>query len=164
MPTKTASLIDQAFAVVSGAQRERNHEVLQPTLIDLIAFGLNVKQLHWNVTGPHFRAIHLHLDEIYADVQVAVDTVAERMTATGHSPTGTVKGVSKDTEVEDVATGFLKDDEVLRLAGLRVHELIGLIRSRMAEIEEEDTVTADILHQIVATLEKHHWMIRASSA
>lgn len=164
MPTKTMNLIDQDLAVVSGPQRERNHQVLQPTLTDLIAFGLNVKQLHWNVTGPHFRSIHLHLDEIYADVLEAIDTVAERLSATGHSPTGTVKGVSKDAELEDVPTGFLKDDDVLRLAGQRVHELVGLIRARMADIEEDDTVTADILHQIVATLEKHHWMIRASSA
>lgn len=160
----TDTLIEQQFAVVSGPQREENHRILQPILTDLIAFSLTVKQLHWNVIGPHFRPIHLHLDEIYGEVLEAIDKVAERMTATGHSPTGTVKSVASDTELVDVPTGFIKDEEVLLLAGQRIHELIGLIRSRMETIENIDTVTADILHQIVETLEKHHWMLRAQRA
>src|SRR5689334_20112788 len=107
MSTKERELIELPFAVVNAAQRETNHKVLQPVLTDLIAFGLNVKELHWNVIGPHFRPIHLHLDEIYDIVQEAIDEVAERMTACGHSPLGTVKSVAKDTEVTDVPTGFI---------------------------------------------------------
>ncbi|HVT14401.1 MAG TPA: DNA starvation/stationary phase protection protein [Fimbriimonadaceae bacterium] len=164
MSTHTANLVEQSFAVVSGPQREENRRVLQPILTDLIAFSLNVKQLHWNVIGPNFRPIHLHLDEIHDDVEEAVDSVAERLTACGHSPSGTVKSVGADTELVDVPTGFIRDEEVLLLAGQRMHELIGLIRSRMASIEDVDTVTADLLHQIVEKLEKHHWMLRAQRA
>lgn len=161
MSTKTNPSIETSFAAIGEAQREKNHKVLQPILTDLIAFGLNIKQLHWNVVGPHFRPIHLHLDEIYDVVQEAIDTVAERLSATGHSPTGTVKGVAKDTELDDVPEGFTRDQEVLLLASERTRELVGLIRSRMATIEDSDTVTADLLHQIVDQLEKHHWMLQA---
>lgn len=164
MATNTLNLIEQTFAVVNGPQREENHRVLQPILTDLIAFGLTVKQLHWNVIGPNFRPIHLHLDEIYEDVQEATDTVAERISACGHSPLGTAKSVAADTELVDVEGGFTRDEEVLMLAGQRIHELAGLIRTRMASIENVDTVTADILHQIVEKLEKHHWMLRAQRA
>ncbi len=161
MPTATANELDIALAVIPGPKREKNHQVLQPILTDLIAFGLNVKQLHWNVVGPNFRPIHLHLDEIYEDVEEAVDAVAERISAVGHSPNGLSKSVAKDTELEDVPSGFLKDKEVLLHASHRIHELIGLIRSRMETIEDVDTVTADMLHQIVEKLEKHHWMLQA---
>lgn len=164
MATKTSNLVNPHFAAVSGPQQDKNHQVLQPVLVDLIAFGLTVKQLHWNVTGPHFRPIHLHLDEIHDDVQEAVDAVAERITATGHSPDGTLKTVSGDTELVDPPKGFLPDTEVLTLAGQHVRELIGLIRSRMETIEDVDTVTADLLHQVVDKLEKHHWMLQASRA
>ena len=153
--------MDQSLAVVSGPQQEQNHRILQPVLTDLIAFGLSVKQLHWNVLGPHFRSIHLQLDEIYGDVVEATDSVAERIASCGHSPTGTSKEVAASSELLDVPLGFIRDDEVLLHAGHRIHELSGLIRSRMKDIEEVDTVTADLLHQIVATLEKHHWMLRA---
>ena len=154
-------LTTPSLAAIEGPQREKNHKVLQPVLTDLIAFSLTVKQLHWNVVGPFFRPIHLHLDEIYGEAVEAIDTVAERLVATGHSPNGTAKGVAKDTELEDVPLGFLADKDVLLYASERTRELIGLIRSRMAEIEEDDTVTADLLHQIVAGLEKHHWMLQA---
>jgi len=164
MSTDTQILVEQALAVVNGPQREENHRVLQPTLTDLIAFGLTVKQLHWNVIGPYFRPIHLHLDEIHEDVQEAIDTVAERIAACGHSPLGTVKSVAANTELVDPPEGFIRDEEVLILAGQRTHEVVGLIRSRMESIEDVDTVTADILHQIVGKLEKHHWMLRAQRA
>ena len=164
MATKTSNLVNSQFAVVTGPQQETNHKVLQPILVDLIAFGLAVKQLHWNVTGPHFRPIHLHLDEIHDDIEEAVDSVAERMTATGHSPNGTARTVAADTELVDPPKGFLPDTEVLALAGQHIRELAGLIRSRMDEIEDVDTVTADLLHQIVDKLEKHHWMLQASRA
>ena len=160
----TANLIEQPFAVVTGPQREENHRVLQPVLTDLIAFGLTVKQLHWNVIGPNFRPIHLHLDEIHAVVLKAVDAVAERITACGHSPIGTLKSVAKDTELVDPPHGFIRDEEVLLLASQRIHELTGLIRTRMAAIEDVDTVTADLLHKIVEKLEMHHWMLRAQRA
>jgi len=164
MSTNTLNPVEQTFAVVSGPQREANHRALQPILTDLIAFGLTVKQLHWNVIGPNFRPIHLHLDEIYEDVLEAIDTVAERISACGHSPLGTAKAVAADTELVDPPSGFIRDDEVLLLAGQRIHELAGLIRTRMQSIEDVDTVTADILHEIVDKLEKHHWMLRAQRA
>jgi starvation-inducible DNA-binding protein len=161
VPTATSNELDIALAVVQGPQREKNHQVLQPILTDLIAFGLTVKQLHWNVIGPYFRPIHLHLDDIYEDVEDAIDTVAERLSATGHSPDGRLSSVARDTELEDVPDGFIHDHEVLLHASERSRELIGLIRSRMATIEDVDTVTADLLHQIVEKLEKHHWMLQA---
>lgn len=164
MSTQTSIALETSFASIGGPQREKNHQVLQPILVDLIAFGLTVKQLHWNVVGRHFRSIHLHLDEIYAEVQEAIDAVAERMTATGHSPTGAVRTVAADAELQDVPEGFLRDDDVLLYASERTRELVGLIRSRMEGIEDVDTVTADLLHQIVDKLEKQHWMLQAQRA
>lgn len=161
MATKTKDSVEISLSAVSEAQREKNRQVLQPVLTDLIAFSLIVKQLHWNVVGPNFRPIHLHLDEIYDETLESVDSVAERLSATGHSPSGSFASVAKNTELQDVPEGYLRDTEVLLLASARLHELVGLIRSRMASIEEDDTVTADLLHQVVAKLEKQHWMIQA---
>jgi len=161
MASKTHDQTEISLSAVTAAQREKNHKVLQPVLTDLIAFSCIVKQLHWNVVGPYFRAVHLHLDEIYADVLEGIDSVAERISAVGHSPNGNVKYVAANAELQDVPEGFTRDSEVLLLASARIAELAKLIRSRMAEIEEDDTVTADLLHQVVQKLEKHHWMLQA---
>jgi len=153
--------IELSLAAVNGAQREKNHSVLQPILTDLIAYGRLLKQLHWNVTGPNFRPIHLHLDEIYAEAEEAIDLVAERLAAVGHSPNGQLSSVTKNTELDEVPGGFIRDHEVLLLAEHRTKMMIDLIRSRMSEIEDKDTVTADLLHGVVAGFEKHHWMLQA---
>lgn len=153
--------IHTSLASIEGSQCERNHRVLQPILYDLIALGRVLKQLHWNIVGPGFRPIHQHLDEIYDICEEGSDEVAERLSAVGHSPSGRVCDVKENTEIEDVPAGFIPDVEVLLLAGHAVRMTIGLIRSRTAEIEDIDTATADMLHQIALKLEKQHWMIEA---
>lgn len=155
-------LIQKSFAVVGAKPRDKNHSALQPILTDLITLGRVLKQLHWNVTGPHFRSIHLHLDEIYAIVDAGIDEVAERMTATGHSPDGRIREVAAKSEIEDAPAGFLADQRVLLLASHALKQTSELIRSRCEAIEDVDVVTADLLHQIVLDLEKHHWMLEAT--
>ncbi len=150
-----------SLATVDGHQRESIHRALQPILFELIGLGRSLKQLHWNVTGPHFRPIHLHLDEIYALVDDATDQVAERLAATGHSPNGRMCDVTKQSEIEDMPAGFINDAEVLLLSEHTIRRVVGVIRYRITEIETVDTSTADLLHQIVLGLEKHHWMIAA---
>jgi starvation-inducible DNA-binding protein len=159
--TKSHEMAISSLAVVNGSQRETNRSTLQPILFDLIALGRIVKQLHWNVVGPHFRPLHLHLDEIHEVVEDAIDTVAERLTATGHTADGRLRATAENTELDDVPEGFLVDDEVLRLASFNLRRAVELIRSRTEEIEDVDTATADLLHQIELDLEKHHWMLEA---
>ena len=42
---------------------------LQEALVDLVDLALQGKQAHWNLYGPHFRSIHLQLDEIIDEVR-----------------------------------------------------------------------------------------------
>ena len=154
-------LLQPSLAAVGAPQREINHKVLQPVLTDLIMLGRVLKQLHWNITGPGFRPIHQHLDEIYAFVEEGIDDVAERLVATGHAANGRTVDVAKNAEIDDAPMGFISDREVLLFAEHSIKEVVQLVRSRMADIEEKDTATADMLHQIALGLEKHHWMIQA---
>jgi starvation-inducible DNA-binding protein len=61
---------------------------LQATLVDLIDLSLVAKQLHWNVTGPSFRPLHLQLDELAETARGLSDDAAERARALGWSPDG----------------------------------------------------------------------------
>ena len=161
MTTLTNDPIHIPFSSVAGAVRDRNHQVLQPVLTNLIALNLTMKQLHWNVVGPMFKPIHLQLDEITDYLNGAIDTVAERLAACGHSPTGTLRYVSAQADLDDPIVGFTRDEMVLLVSAQWTSEAVSLIRSRMEIIEHVDTVTADMLHQIVAKLEKFHWMLQA---
>jgi len=68
--------------------REAVGTELQATLTLLIDLSLLGKQAHWNVVGPHFRPLHLHLDEMVDAWREAADAVAERAVALGCAPDG----------------------------------------------------------------------------
>ena len=143
----------------SADEKKALGSVLQSALVRLLELGLVTKQAHWNVVGPNFRPFHLHLDEIFAETQANIDTVAERMTALAINPNGQV-GDLTGKEVAQLEKGNLRDSELLVSYSERLHQVITDLRTGMDEIEDVDTVTADILHQVVAGYEKHLWMLR----
>ena len=74
-------------ALGEHARRETGG-LLQLTLTELIALSLIGKQLHWNIAGPGFRELHLHLDELVDEWRELFDTVAERAVSLGYPPDG----------------------------------------------------------------------------
>ena len=52
--------------------------LLNQQLADLLDLGLQAKQAHWNVKGPHFAALHTLFDEVAAGVAASADELAER--------------------------------------------------------------------------------------
>lgn len=135
-------------------------KALQTTLVDLKALSLVTKQLHWNIRGPHFKSIHEHLDEVYESVEEAVDNVAERIAQLGESPNAQPSDLLT-TAVKEVEKGFIEDQRVLELIVERLASASHDIRDRMAETEDPDPATADLLHAVILDLEKHLWMLRS---
>ncbi|MGL5947750.1 MAG: Dps family protein [Aeromonas sp.] len=42
-------------------------------------FYMNVRGFHWNIRGPQFFELHLKFEEIYNDLLLKVDAIAERI-------------------------------------------------------------------------------------
>ena len=87
---------------------------LQQALVDLTDLSLQGKQAHWNIEGPGFRSLHLHLDEIIDEVRLAADDVAERIKAT-LDPVDEHDHLSNDLLI-GIATGLEKQAWMLRAA------------------------------------------------
>jgi starvation-inducible DNA-binding protein len=131
------------------------------TLIDLSLIG---KHAHWNVVGPNFRSLHLELDELVVAWRDAADTVGERIAALGGFPDGRAETVASGKEVPTLDEGPLPDRALVASLTAILTDAVDLIRVRMDRVEDLDTVTADLLHSVVATLDKQLWMIRAQAA
>ena len=146
------------------ADRQAIGAELQMVLVTLIDLSLTGKHAHWNVVGPHFRSLHLQLDEMIDAWREAADSVGERAVALGHPADGRVATVSARTELPALDAGPQQDSGVIAsLTGI-LTDAIGNIRERMDRLEDVDTVTADLLHGVVATLEEQLWMIRVQAA
>lgn len=72
-----------------GLNKEKSEE-LASHLNDLLAnysiFYQNTRGYHWNIRGDKFFELHLKFEELYNDLFVKIDEVAERILTLGHIP------------------------------------------------------------------------------
>lgn len=137
---------------------------LQDSLVELIDLALQAKQYHWNVTGPHFRAVHLHLDEITDAVRPWYDEVAERLATLGVAPDGRSSSVAAATPLPEAPAGQVRDSHAVEQMAARLSQVAERIAGRAAEVGDTDLLTQDLLIEVGAGLEKQAWMLRAQLA
>jgi starvation-inducible DNA-binding protein len=136
---------------------------LQAVLVTLTDLSLAGKQAHWNLVGRLFHPLHLFLDELIDSWRNAADEVAERAVALGYQPDGRARTVAEHSILEPLPEGQILDADAIAAFVALLTTAIGDIRERMDRLEDVDTVTADLLHGVVAGLETNLWMIRAQS-
>ena len=86
-------------------------EALAGKLSELLAnysiFYQNVRGYHWNIKGQKFFELHLKFEELYTDLQVKIDEVAERILTLGSTPNhrythyAKLSGILESSQVSD---------------------------------------------------------------
>jgi starvation-inducible DNA-binding protein len=61
-------------------------EKLNVLLANYSLFYQNTRGYHWNIKGEKFFELHLKFEELYNDLLLKIDEVAERILTLGHSP------------------------------------------------------------------------------
>jgi starvation-inducible DNA-binding protein len=145
-----------------AATREKVISLLNQNLADSIDLGLIAKQAHWNVKGPSFIALHELFDKVAEEVEEAIDTIAERITALGGVAEGTVQVVGKRTRLSPYPLDISKGrDHVAKLADA----IAAVGKSARAAIDESsklgDLDTADLFTGISRELDKQLWFVEA---
>jgi len=136
-------------------------EILADRLVALLDMHLTLKHVHWNVVGPNFIAVHQMLDPQVDEVRAMSDVLAERIAALGGEPLGTPAAI---------VSGRRWDDYKINRANTQTHlaELdrvyAGIVednRRAIADLEEHDLISQDVLVQQTERLELFHWFVRA---
>jgi starvation-inducible DNA-binding protein len=136
---------------------------LQRVLVDLIELHIQGKQAHWNVVGTNFRDLHLQFDEVVDEAREASDTIAERMRALDAVPDGRTDTVAATTSLPPFPAGEQNTTETVELITVRIYATVDTLRDVHDDVDAEDPSTADLLHQIIDSLEKLAWMIKAEN-
>ncbi|RYG38548.1 DNA starvation/stationary phase protection protein [bacterium] len=137
-------------------------DALQANLLDLIKLGLSVKQAHWNLAGPQFLTIHEFLDKVYAEVQEYTDQTAERVRQLDAFPNGNADAVAASTTIEKMPLGKIKDLNAVEEVLNRIEATVKAVRERLETFEEDEVVSADLVHAHLFGLENRAWMLRAT--
>lgn len=166
-PTTPSRLSDRTSAgsyTVPGVDLEDGHKVaalLQDRLNALNDLALTLKHVHWNVTGPHFIAVHEMIDPHVIEVRAMVDETAERMATLGVPPLGTPGEIVANRSWDDYSLARANTNEHLGALELVYDGVISDHRDAQDEIGEIDAVTEDMVIGQIAKLELFQWFIRA---
>lgn len=82
-------------------------ENLNGLLANYTVFYQNVRGYHWNIKGDKFFELHLKFEELYNDLFIKIDEVAERILTLGHTPLHRfsdykkISGIKESTEVSN---------------------------------------------------------------
>ncbi|MFI8005058.1 Dps family protein [Streptomyces sp. NPDC086010] len=136
-------------------------DLLGMRLHSLNDLALTLKHIHWNVTGPHFIAVHEMLDPQTLAVRDMADATAERISALGGVPQGTAGVLVAERTWEDYSVG--RADAIAHLGALDL-VYTGIIedhRKAAAKAASLDPVTEDLLIEHLRSLEQFQWFVRA---
>jgi len=86
-----------------GLNTDKSSELifgLNELLADYQVFYMNVRGFHWNIKGKKFFELHVKFEELYDDLALKIDEVAERILMLGGSPLHTFDDYTSLSEVK----------------------------------------------------------------
>lgn len=149
---------------ISETDLKSVNQALATVLSDTFTLFVKTQGYHWNVTGPHFRSLHLLLEEQYIELHDAADLLAERMRALGATAPGSFAEFSELATVKDHVPTDDADTMVKNL--VKDNETVIKIIRPLVDVAEDakDTATADLFNARLAAHEKAAWMLRSMLA
>ena len=144
---------------------EKNRKLLTDGLSALLAdtytLYLKTHNFHWNVTGPHFKSLHLTFEEQYNELALAVDLVAERIRALGFPAPGTYAQFARLTSIKEEPKVLAWEKMVEQL--IDGHETVVRTARSILDLADaaKDEVTLSLLSDRMNIHEKTAWMLRS---
>jgi starvation-inducible DNA-binding protein len=92
-------------------------EKLNELLANYSIFYQNTRGYHWNIKGEKFFELHLKFEELYNDLLLKIDEVAERILTLGHTPKhnySEYSKISKITESVQISNGIKAVEDILK--------------------------------------------------
>jgi starvation-inducible DNA-binding protein len=154
MTTKQSLVLDQA-------QAQPIAEKLNVLLADYSIFYQNARNYHWNITGRRFFELHQKFEELYEDLKLKIDEVAERILTLGFTPEHRYSAyIQKATiqEADIVTDGELAVNEIMESLRILIDKQKEI--GRMAD-EAYDNGTQSQLDGYIEEQEKLIWMYNA---
>ena len=134
---------------------------LNTLLANYSIFYQNTRGYHWNIKGEKFFELHLKFEELYNDLFVKIDEVAERILTLGYSPRhnySDYKKESKIAESSEVSDGIKAVKEIIES-----FKIIIMIQRDLLNLSADagDEGTNALMSDYIRAQEKLVWMYSA---
>jgi starvation-inducible DNA-binding protein len=149
-------LTAEATRDISGA--------MNAILADVFALYLKTKNLHWHLSGPHFRDYHLMFDEAGDQIFAMTDPIAERVRKIGGSTIKSIGQISRLQRVLDNDANYVDPEDMLAELCEDNKTLATRLREAHNVCEEHrDLATASLIENWIDETERRTWFLFESS-
>jgi starvation-inducible DNA-binding protein len=144
-----------------GLDKEKSQNLII-NLDDLLAnysiFYQNIRGFHWKIKGSNFFELHLKFEELYNDLFIKIDDVAERILTLGGEPQHNFSKYLTKSDINEFVTDF--DGEIAVTEILNSFKVLltkqRLILDIASEISDEGTTA--LMSDYIREQEKLVWM------
>jgi starvation-inducible DNA-binding protein len=133
-------------------------EGLNQLLADYMIFYQNTRGLHWNIKGEKFFELHLKFEELYTNLLLKVDEIAERILTLGGTPLHTFDDYQKNTQIKSIKnisdgnSGITNVLDSFKTIIIKQRDLLNLAA------ETDDEGTNALMSDYIREQEKLVWM------
>lgn len=144
-PEKAQQLVDQ----------------LNVLLADYQVFYMNVRGFHWNIRGDKFFELHLKFEELYNDLLIKVDEIAERVLTLGGTPTHAYSDYLAQSSIKELKNATDASSTISSL--LDSFEKLLVLQRDILNLSDEadDEGTNALMSDYIREQEKLVWMYSA---
>ena len=131
---------------------------LNNLLANYMMFYQNTRGLHWNIKGEKFFELHLKFEELYTNLLLKVDEVAERILTLGAIPLHTFddyKSAAKIVRIKNVSDGKQGVQTILEAFEIIIIEQRELLK---LSADAGDEGTNALMSDYIREQEKLVWM------
>ena len=154
-------LLQTNYIGLDGHKAIQLAESLNELLANYQVFYMNVRGYHWNIKGEKFFELHAKFEELYSDLQIKIDEIAERILTLGQTPKHSFSSYLGQAEVqphEEVREGRVAVEGIL--GAFRI--LLALQRNLLEQSDDaNDEGTNALMSDYIREQEKLVWMYAA---
>jgi starvation-inducible DNA-binding protein len=162
-PRTAPARLDTPTDLSADAVREIS-AALNALIADTFALYVKTKNFHWHVSGPHFRAYHLLLDEQGEQLQASIDVLAERARKVGGTTIRSIGHIAKLQRIKDNDKNYVSAiDMLLELMNDNKAQIHSMRAAHEVADKHEDVATASLLENFIDEAEKRCWFLFEAS-
>ncbi|WP_207507968.1 Dps family protein [Telluribacter humicola] len=144
-----------------GLDLEKSRQLadkLNQLLANYQVFYINTRGFHWNIKGEKFFELHAKFEELYTNLQLKNDEIAERILTLGHTPLHSYTdylSLSRIQEKKNISNG----KEAIQYI-LEGYEAIITLQRELLTLsgEADDEGTNALMSDYIREQEKEVWM------
>jgi starvation-inducible DNA-binding protein len=131
---------------------------LNELLANYSIFYQNTRGYHWNIKGEKFFELHLKFEELYNDLLLKIDEIAERILTLGQTPNHNYSDYRKTSKIAESAQ--VSDGKLAVIDILASFQIIIVLQRALLELANQagDEGTNALMSDYIRLQEKFVWM------